>query len=74
MASDPENPQTKGWERSLARTAYLIAALAATLFGLWKMSNNLLPPGMINSEFFEGVLWSIVGIHFMFHRERIPRS
>jgi hypothetical protein len=72
--SDPENPQAKGWQRSLARWAYLIAALAAMLFGLKTMTDNLMPPGGINREFFEGMLWSIVGLHFWFHRERIPRQ
>jgi hypothetical protein len=72
MATEPENSQARGWERSLARWAYLIAALAAMLFGLKKMTDNAMPPG-IGTEFFEGMLWSVVGIHFWAHRERVPR-
>jgi hypothetical protein len=72
--SGPEDPQAKGWERSLARTAYLIAGLAAMVLALWKMSQDFAVPPKMTSEDFEAFLWIFVGIHFWLHREKIPRT
>jgi hypothetical protein len=72
--SDPENPQAKRWERSLARKAYFIAGLAAMVLAMWKMSQNFAVPPKITSEDLEAFMWIFVGIHFWLHREKIPRA
>jgi hypothetical protein len=74
LRSDPENPRSNRWERSIARVAYFLAAPAAMFFGLKLMLDNLGAGGEIRMAFVEGVLWAFVGLHFVFHGVRIPRS